>query len=120
MNVPTVASTTTHTEVSKPQFGYVASPRDFFTRALDAKDRAESIRAFSGTYLADRVIEDPDPDACAIDYATRTYREDVARSTYARAVYQVEREKLDARRGLTHDDRAMSYAHETAAAMGRA
>jgi hypothetical protein len=116
MNVPTVASTTSHTDPARPLFGYVASPRDFFIRAHDAMERSRWRRGNQAIWLADLVLAGETPSAHAIE----TYRKEVEREAYASAVYEVEGEKLDARRGLTDDDREMSYAQETAAAMGRA
>jgi hypothetical protein len=85
----------THTNPSQPVFGYIADDREFFIRALKAKDRAEHSRDYGARAVANAVIDTPE-DTWRVESSAEAYRRDVAALGYAKAVYEVEAAKVRA------------------------
>jgi hypothetical protein len=104
--------TQTHETVTLPQYGYVANPSQFFTRAFAAAEHAEQCRAWEARLVAD-LFFDGSLDAPGLAAVVRRgYERRVAASAYADAVYQVESAKLSDRNGMSAIEREMYFAVE--------
>lgn len=86
----------THSDPTRAEFGFVAEPRDFFFRSLEAKERTAFGRSSDALHLANMTIG-PESEAWAVPIAAGSYRKSVAADEYACAVYDVEAEKVRAR-----------------------
>lgn len=75
----------THNDVTRPEFGYTADPRDFFGRAYDAAQLASLMRNGDARYLADVYVADPAGWQAPV--AADFYSRSVAAHAYAEAVY---------------------------------